>query len=228
MSLFIIPFYISLLSLQPYFYTSVAGEKMKYLALGDSYTIGESVEPMERFPIQLVNKLKLDGLYFAKPEIIAKTGWTTDELIAGIDSLKPANNFNLVTLLIGVNNQYRGRDINNYREEFEILLKKSIEFSGGNKDKVIVISIPDYGVTPFGQKKGRKKIGIEIDQFNTANLEICSRYRVAYIDITSISRRAYRRNNLIAEDGLHPSGEMYAKWVDEILPVASKLLHNQR
>jgi len=228
MNLFIIPFYVSLLCLQPYFFTVDTDEKMKYLALGDSYTIGERVEPMERFPIQLVKKLKHEGLDFYEPEIIAKTGWTTDELIAEIDRAKPECNFDLVTLLIGVNNQYRGRDINNYKEEFEVLLKKAIEFCGGNKEKVIVISIPDYGVTPFGQKKGRKKIAIEIDQFNTANLEISSRYKVAYVDITEISRRAYRKNSLIAEDGLHPSGEMYAQWVDEILPVASKILHNQR
>lgn len=202
-------------------------EKMKYLALGDSYTIGESVDFMERFPVQLVNKLKFESYDFAMPEIIAKTGWTTEELITGIEEKQPEHNFDLVTLLIGVNNQYRGQALDLYKMEFEILLEKAIGFAGNNKDKVIVISIPDYGVTPFGQKKGREKIGKEIDQFNAANLEICKEYSVAYVDVTEVSRTAYRRPNLSAEDGLHPSGEMYAIWVGEILPVAKKLLKGQ-
>ena len=199
-------------------------DKMKYLALGDSYTIGESVEYIERFPVQLVNKLKFAGYDFTMPEIIAKTGWTTDELMQGIADVAPSSNYDLVTLLIGVNNQYRGRDLDNYRQEFEDLLKQAIEFAGGNKEHVIVISIPDYGVTPFGQKKGRKKVGKEIDQFNAANEEITKEYQIAYVDVTEISRTAYRRTHLVAEDGLHPSAAMYQKWVEAIAPVAADLL----
>lgn len=207
-------------------FTNKQEEKSKYLALGDSYTIGESVEFAERFPVQLVHKLKFKGHEFAYPDIIAKTGWTTDELMAAIDQEDPSTDYDLVTLLIGVNNQYRGRDLENYKKEFEELLTQAISFAGGKKDRVSVISIPDYGVTPFGQQKGRKKIAKAIDQFNAANLTITDQYEVAYVDVTEISRKAYRRVNLIASDGLHPSGEMYGMWVEAILPVASKLLEN--
>ena len=213
----------SMLLQQPFFH-SHSRTNMKYLALGDSYTIGESVDFMDRFPVQLVNRLKSKGHDFAMPEIIAKTGWTTDELIVGIEEIKPKDDFDLVTLLIGVNNQYRGRELENYEDEFEQLLKMAIEFAGGSKKKVIVISIPDYGVTPFGQKKGRKKVANEIDEFNRVNREISDKYEVEYVDVTELSRKALRQINLIAEDGLHPSGEMYSEWVEEMLPVALKVL----
>lgn len=201
-------------------------QKMKYIALGDSYTIGESVEFIDRFPVQLVTKLRFKGLDFAMAEIIAKTGWTTDELNAGINAEHPGNNYDLVTLLIGVNNQYRGGKLETYEIEFEDLLKRAMAFAKGKKERVIVISIPDYGVTPFGQKKGRKKIAKEIDLFNESNLNISKTYGVAYVDVTEISRKAYRRMNLIAEDGLHPSSEMYAQWVEQILPVAVDILQS--
>ena len=200
--------------------------KLKYLALGDSYTIGESVEFIDRFPVKLVNELRFKGMDVAMPEIIAETGWTTDELMTGIDIKLPGNGYDLVTLLIGVNNQYRGRDLRNYENEFESLLKRAIAFAKSNEKKVIVISIPDYGVTPFGQKKGRKKIAKEIDLFNEANHKISKRYGVAYVDVTEISRKAYKCMNLIAEDGLHPSGEMYTQWVERILPVAVGILQS--
>jgi lysophospholipase L1-like esterase len=202
----------------------VDDKKLNYLALGDSYTIGESVDIIDRFPVQLVNKLKFDGYDFYMPDIVAKTGWTTDELLSGIEDIELKKNYDLVTLLIGVNNQYRGRDIDNYKEEFEELLQKAIAFSGDKKEKVIVVSIPDYGVTPFGKKKGRKKIGNEIDQFNAANLAIAKKYEIAYVDVTEVSRTAYRKTNLVAKDGLHPSGEMYSLWVVRILPVAKEIL----
>lgn len=202
----------------------VDDKKLNYLALGDSYTIGESVDIIDRFPVQLVNKLKFDGYDFYMPDIVAKTGWTTDELLSGIEDIELKKNYDLVTLLIGVNNQYRGRDIDNYKEEFEELLQKAIAFSGDKKEKVIVVSIPDYGVTPFGKKKGRKKIGNEIDQFNAANLAIAKKYEIAYVDVTEVSRMAYRKTNLLAKDGLHPSGEMYSLWVERILPVAKEIL----
>jgi lysophospholipase L1-like esterase len=200
-------------------------KKKKYLALGDSYTIGESVDISERFPIQLTESLKSEGVELDDPEIIAKTGWTTDELMAGINQADLGSDYDLVTLLIGVNNQYRGRDIENYTSEFTQLLEQSIEFAGGNKERVIVVSIPDYGVTPFGQKKGRKRIAKEIDAFNSTNKAICKRFGVKWIDVTQISRTALKNRQLVAEDGLHPSGKMYALWVREILPVALKILN---
>lgn len=199
--------------------------KKKYLALGDSYTIGESVDISERFPIQLTESLKSEGVELDDPEIIAKTGWTTDELMAGINQVDLGSDYDLVTLLIGVNNQYRGRDIENYTSEFTQLLEQSIEFAGGNKERVIVVSIPDYGVTPFGQEKGRQRIAKEIDAFNSANKAICKRFGVKWIDVTQISRTAFKNKKLVAEDGLHPSGKMYALWVREILPAALKILN---
>jgi len=224
MSFIILQLFFSIVLTQTIFFNADVDEKMNYLALGDSYTIGESVDMVDRFPVQLVDKLKFDGYVFNMPEIVARTGWTTDELLSGIDNIKIKNNYDLVTLLIGVNNQYRGRDIDNYQKEFEELIQKAIGFAGSNEEKVIVVSIPDYGVTPFGQKKGRKKIGNEIDQFNAANLAIAKKYKIAYVDITEVSRTAYRRTNLVANDGLHPSGEMYRLWVERILPIAKNIL----
>jgi lysophospholipase L1-like esterase len=201
-------------------------KKRKYLALGDSYTIGESVDALLKFPVQLVFRLNHEGIE-ADPKIIAKTGWTTDELLDGIEKAAPSNDFDLVTLLIGVNNQYRGRDIENYRLEFEVLLKKAVEFAKGDKRRVIVLSIPDYGVTPFGKKKGQERITREIDIFNSANKEISERAGVKYIDITEISRKAPTDRYLIAEDGLHPSGDMYDLWVDEMMPLVLEILSNE-
>ncbi len=195
-----------------------------YLALGDSYTIGESVDVKDRFPVQLTEKLRSKGIEIDHPKIIAKTGWTTDELMEGIQQAGLKNEYDLVTLLIGVNNQYRGRDIKNYQSEFTQLLEQSIAFAGGNKGRVIVVSIPDYGVTPFGQTKGQARIAREIDAFNEVNKQICKQYDIAWIDITKISRSALHKSILVAKDGLHPSGKMYKMWVKEILPVAEEIL----
>lgn len=201
--------------------------KQKYLALGDSYTIGESVEVSDRFPIQLTNQLKSRRFDIEDPQIIAKTGWTTDELMQAIEQQAPSNDFDLVTLLMGVNNQYRGRDIDNYRKEFRVLLHKAVEFAKGDKERVIVLSIPDYGVTPFGQKKGQQRIAKEIDQYNAINKEISEQAGVNYINITEISREALTQRNLIAQDDLHPSGEMYGLWVDEMMPTVLEILKSE-
>ena len=150
----------------------------RMLALGDSYTIGESVQENDRWPMQLVDMLREAGNNFEKPEIIAKTGWTTDELIAAINEANPQGPFDLVSLLIGVNNQYRGNSLLTYREEFEFLLRKAIDFAGGDIKKVIVVSIPDWGVTPFAEGRDRKKIAQEIDDFNDANKEITESLKV--------------------------------------------------
>lgn len=192
---------------------------LKYLALGDSYTIGESVPEDERWPAILVKRLRSKGLEFDLPDIIAVTGWTTDELMAAIDKEKPDTDYELVTLLIGVNNQYRGYPIEQYVKEFEVLLNTSIKCAGDKAENVFVVSIPDYGVTPFAQEKDPPKIARELDEYNTLAKQICGRYKIPFIDITPVSKTALGNAKLVAEDGLHPSGQMYALWVDEIFPV---------
>lgn len=193
---------------------------LQFLALGDSYTIGESVPEAERWPVQLAALLVKRGVHIEQPTIIARTGWTTDELAAGIAEREPRGPFQLVTLLIGVNNQYRGREIENYREEFRSLLKKAVEFAGGRPGRVIVLSIPDWGVTPAGDGKDGAKIAEEIDLFNRANWEETSNAGVHYVDVTPISRRVVKDPTLLADDGLHPSGRMYQLWAEAVLPVA--------
>lgn len=190
-----------------------------YLALGDSYTIGESVAGLENFPNQVTEIMKGDTLRVI-PRIIAKTGWTTDELETGIttansnDPLRPSYDF--VSLLIGVNNQYRGRSVDNYRTEFEELLKKAIRFAGNRGERVVVVSIPDWGVTPFATGRDRKKIAREIDAYNAANRLIANQYKIHYIDITPWTREAATDISLLAPDGLHPSGKEYRRWAQEI------------
>lgn len=193
---------------------------IRILCLGDSYTIGESVPVAERWPVQLVQALKAEGMDVADPVIIAKTGWTTDELDTAIDEAGPTGPFDLVTLLIGVNNQYRGRDAEEYRREFRGLLGRAVGFAGGRPDRVIVLSIPDWGVTPFAGDADRAKIAREIDRFNQVNREESDRAGARYVDITPVSREAADTPGLIAGDGLHPSGEMYREWVEFIEPVA--------
>jgi lysophospholipase L1-like esterase len=188
----------------------------RMLALGDSYTIGESVQENERWPMQLVDMLREAGNNFEKPEIIAKTGWTTDELIAAINEANPQGPFDLVSLLIGVNNQYRGNSLSTYREEFEFLLRKAIDFAGGDVKKVIVVSIPDWGVTPFAEGRDREKISMEIDLFNAANRAIAEEMGITYVEITIESKLAATDLSLIAEDGLHPSAKMYSQWAKAV------------
>lgn len=189
---------------------SEAAPHARYLALGDSYTIGESVPENERFPVVLAKMLKL-----GEPQIIAKTGWTTDELNTAIDAADPKGPFELVTLLIGVNNQYRGRDAEQYRGEFTGLLKRAIGFAGGDAKKVIVVSIPDWGVTPFAEGRDRAKIATEIDRYNAINREETLRAGARYVDITPISRQ--HDASLVAADGLHPSGKQYLEWAKTIV-----------
>ncbi len=182
----------------------------RYLALGDSYTIGESVAATERFPVQLARELGL-----GEPQIIAQTGWTTDELNVAIDAANPKGPYELVTLLIGVNNQYRGRDAEQYRGEFVGLLQRAIGFAGGDVKKVIVVSIPDWGVTPFAEGRDRARIASEIDRYNSVNRQESERAGVLYVDITPISRQ--NDASLVAGDGLHPSGKQYLQWVKTIV-----------
>lgn len=193
---------------------------IRYLALGDSYTIGESVPEKERWPNQLAEMLGEKGI---QPEVtlIARTGWTTSELWSGIQANPPQGTYQMVSLLIGVNNQYRGNTINEYREEFRFLLQKSIEYAGGNADHVIVLSIPDWGVTPFARGRDIEKVSAEIDAFNAVNREETESAGAHYVDITPISE--IDDPSLIAGDGLHPSGKMYQMWAEEALPIAVEI-----
>ena len=199
---------------------------MRFLALGDSYTIGESVEPAERWPVQLRRRLGERGLNFEEPLIIATTGWTTDELSAAIDRADPRGPFDLVSLLIGVNNQYRGRGAEEYRHQFNDLLRRAIEFAGGQAGQVLVLSIPDWGVTPFAAGRDRGAIAAAIDQFNLINRDEAAWAGARYIDVTPVSREAAHDPALIAADGLHPSGKMYGAWAELALPEAAEALES--
>ncbi|MCX2745774.1 SGNH/GDSL hydrolase family protein [Mangrovivirga sp. M17] len=192
----------------------------KYLALGDSYTIGEAVEPSLNFPNQLVDELRSRGGEISDPKIIAVTGWTTDELKKAIEEENPTSDYGFVTLLIGVNNQYRGYPFSQYEEEFTQLLNMAVEFASGDPSKVIVVSIPDYGVTPFASSSDTEKIARELDQYNAYAKSQALEKGVSYVDITAISRLAKFDQDLIASDKLHPSAKMYSLWVDAIAPTA--------
>ncbi len=186
---------------------------IRYLALGDSYTIGESVPYAKRYPVQLAQALQEKGLKIDETKIIAQTGWTTSELKNGIDQANISNNtYDLVSLLIGVNNQYRGRSLEEYKQEFTALLLQAVTFAGGNKEQVFVLSIPDWGYTPFGQDR-QETVSAEIDQFNAVNRHITDSVGITYFDITPISRMGLEDPELVASDGLHPSGKMYSQWV---------------
>lgn len=200
-------------------------QTISYLALGDSYTIGEKVDSKERWPQQLVDRLNKDGLKVDNPEIIAVTGWTTDELKNGIAEARISQQtYDLVSLLIGVNNQYRGRDLVNFKQEFVELLIQAIEFAGSDVNNVFVVSIPDWGVTPFAEGRDREKIATEIDAYNAIVKEETEKRGIKYIDITTVSKKAGDNLDLNASDGLHPSGKLYEAWTDEIHPVVLELL----
>ena len=191
-----------------------------YLALGDSYTIGEGVEEKDRYPNQLIQRLNIETPFsWDEAEIIAKTGWTVDELESGIQEAKPSGKpYDLVTLLIGVNNQYRGRSVDSFRTEFEKILLQAIDFAGSVSDHVVVLSIPDWGVTPFASSQGAnpKKVADEIDAYNLAKESICKKHGVKFIDITEEYRQIGGEAEMLAEDQLHPSGKVYEKWTQKL------------
>ena len=193
---------------------------VRFLALGDSYTIGESVPESERWPVQLAAMLRERGVPVGEPTIIARTGWTTDELATGIDAASPEGRFDLVSLLIGVNNQYRGRDAEEYRLQFRERLAQAVRFADGDARRVIVLSIPDWGVMPFAEGRDRGRIATEIDRFNTINREETSRAGARYVDVTPASREAAGDPSLVAGDGLHPSGAQYTRWAQLAVPAA--------
>lgn len=195
-----------------------------YLALGDSYTIGELVPMNDNFPHQTVRLLKANHIEVADPVIIAKTGWTTDELAQSIQEHNIHENFSFVSLLIGVNNQYRGRDVANYKQEFAQLLHQAIGFAGNNANHVFVLSIPDWGVTPFADGKDRAQLAKEIDEYNAANKQITLAHNCHYIDITHSTRENGTNAAYLAEDGLHPSGKEYAVWAEALAAMVASTL----
>ena len=198
--------------------------RLRYLALGDSYTIGEGVPEAGRWPVQLAAALRTEGIALDPPRIIARTGWTTDELSAAIDAAEPLGEYDFVSLLIGVNNQYRGRAVEQYAREFAALLARAVGFAGGRADRVLVLSIPDWGVTPFAAGRDRQAIAAAIDAHNGAARSLCERRGVAFVDITPASRIHGAEPAMLVDDGLHPSAAMYALWTASALPAARRLL----
>jgi lysophospholipase L1-like esterase len=198
---------------------------MRFLALGDSYTIGEGVDSVGRWPVQLAVALRARKLNIADPEIIARTGWTTDELASAIAVAAPHGPYSLVTLLIGVNNQYRGRDAGQYRTELKALLKQAVGFAGGKASRVVMLSIPDWGVTPFATGRDREKIGSEIDLFNAIGREEALAAGAHWVDVTAASREPHT-GWVGTKDGLHPTAAQYARWAALSVEAASAALKN--
>lgn len=199
---------------------------MRCLALGDSYTFGEGVEPAHRWPVQLAHALRDDGIDIGEPRILAKTGWTTEELAVAIAAVQPLGHFDFVTLGIGVNDQYRGHTANEYRAQLAPLLDTAVALAGGRTERLMMLSIPDWGATRFARQERRDVTAIarEIDGFNDIARDMCESRRIAFVDITPVSRDDGDSDAMLADDGLHPSGAMYARWVDAALPVAHRLL----
>ncbi len=195
-----------------------------YIALGDSYTIGEQVPTAENFPHQLVTMLNAQGLKVAEPVIIATTGWTTDELAVAIKERNIQDTFSFVTLLIGVNNQYRGRELDNYRQEYTQLLDTAISYANGHVNNVFVLSIPDWGVTPFAEGRDRVQIAKDIDAYNAGCKDITLAHKCHYLDITDSTRKNGTTPSYLAEDGLHPSGKEYKIWAERLVPMVVKVL----
>lgn len=205
-------------------YPTDPGRSYTYLALGDSYTIGEQVPVTGNFPNQVRRILGKKGISMKTPAIVAKTGWTTDELQQAITNKRIRRHYDFVTLLIGVNNQYRGRALSAYSAEFESLLKQAIGFAGNEPSHVIVLSIPDWGVTPFAKGRNREQISQEIDAYNKVNRDVAARYKVHYADITPGTRKAAEDPSLLAPDGLHPSAREYAKWAELVAAVMQRMM----
>lgn len=201
---------------------------LSFLALGDSYTIGEGVPEDQRWPHQLQTLLAADGIALDSPRIIATTGWTTDELSAAMDAAEPIEHADLVSLLIGVNNQYRGRSPDNYADEFDALLQRAITLAHGRSDRVFVLAIPDWGVTPFAAAHGRDaaQIARELDAYNATAARISAARGVAFVDIAPVSRARGGEPAMLADDGLHPSGALYREWARAAAPVLRALLKN--
>ena len=205
--------------------TDGSGQSSSYLALGDSYTIGESVKVENQWPRQLKDALDSNGYSIDEPKIIAKTGWRTDDMLKAARSQLGKEKFDIVSLLIGVNNEYQGKTPESFEKEFESCLKYAISKSKSGIKGVFVLSIPDYGYTPFGEKN-QKQISARIDAYNEICKTICKQYDVLFFNITPISRKVKSMTKLVASDGLHPSKEQYQLWVEKVLPKLKKVIEN--
>jgi lysophospholipase L1-like esterase len=204
--------------------TPTPSNSAHFLALGDSYTIGQGVLDSERWPVQLAARLNELGISMAEPEIIARTGWTSADLLRNLANGTQREIYDLVSVLIGVNDQYVGIPVDEYKPNLQELLRQAIALAGGDPQRVIVLSIPDWGVTPFAAGRDADQIAVEIDAFNAVNYAEAQAMGLHYFDVTAISRRAGIESSLITGDGLHPSGIMYAEWVDIVLPYVQELL----
>lgn len=196
----------------------------RFLALGDSYTIGEGVADAERWPNQLVELLRADGIAITDLHLIARTAWTTDELSDAVDQEKPKGPFDLVTLMVGVNDQYRSRPVTQYETEYQQLLKRARGFAGNRASRVIAISIPDWGATPFSEGRDRALIAREIQAYNDSGAKLAAAAGVVWVDVTEASRAMLTDPSLVAVDGLHPTGRMYARWAGILRPHALSAL----
>jgi lysophospholipase L1-like esterase len=196
----------------------------RFLALGDSYTIGEGVAEAERWPVHLCVMLRERGVAVEDPLIFARTAWTTDELVDAIADEKPSGPFDLVSLLVGVNDQYRARPVTGFVTEFAALLGIAKKFARKSASRVVVLSIPDWGATPFGEGRDRTLITREIDAYNESARRLTEKAGSNWVDVTVATRAMQRDPALAAPDGLHPSSEMYRRWAELVLPIAAKVL----
>jgi len=197
---------------------------VRFLALGDSYTIGEGVREHERWPVHLATMLRANGIDVGEPELIARTAWTSDELADAMADEKPKGPYDLVTLLVGVNDQYRSRPVSSFVPEFETLLKRAVSLAKRRAGRVIAISIPDWGATPFAEGRDRELIAKEIGAYNAQAQALAAKAGVHWVDVTGITRAMLEEPELVAPDGLHPSGEMYRRWAEHLLPIALSAL----
>ena len=197
---------------------------MRFLALGDSYTIGEGVAEHERWPNQLVALLAQQDIHLTDVQIVAQTAWTADELADAIDQAKPRGPFDFVTLMVGVNDQYRSRPVTSFAPEFEQLLARAVAFAGRRPSRVVAVSIPDWGATPFAEGRDRARIAREIEAYNERSRELAARASVMWIDVTTATRAMQFDSSLVTADGLHPSGALYARWAALLLPVVRAAL----
>ena len=201
---------------------------MRFLALGDSYTTGEGVAEEQRWPSQLVALLGQQDIHLTDVQIVAQTAWTADELADAIDQTKPKGPFDVVTLMVGVNDQYRNRPVASFAPEFEQLLARAVGFAGRRPSRVIAISIPDWGATPFAEGRDRARIAREIEAYNERARELAARAGVIWVDVTTETRAMQLDPSLVTADGLHPSGAMYARWAALLAPIVRGALSESR
>jgi lysophospholipase L1-like esterase len=199
-------------------------EPVSFLALGDSYTRGEGVDADRSWPVALAQALTGSGLPVSNPRVVAETGWTTEDLARAMDQTIPDRTFDLVSLLIGVNDQYQGRQPSHFETSFLRVLDRTVGLAGNDPGRVMVLSIPDWGVTPHAEGKDREEIGRQIEEFNEVKMGRSRAVGANFIDLTQISREEGGRPQFLSADGLHPSGAMYSLWVDLLLPVALRIL----